>query len=203
MLESEALRTEWSQTKKLTSFEMIPLFVVCHVPLLFLPSSMAWVTRVSRWTMFKWGDSAGYNFNRFYDHSNRKNCLRWAWICLNPLRGIHRIRYNPFKNPKNWWALYDIFLPINLIQTGQKKNILTGVFYRKTFTWLTSILWIDCLYEQTSVTSIEVFFKVLPGHVLHFSPILNRAVQSHFIVFGRYCYRLKRRLAFLCTYFTV
>ena len=76
---------------------MIPLFIVCHVPLLCLPSSMAWATRVSRWSVFKWGDSAGYNFNRFFDQSNRKNCLSWTWIWLNLLRGIHRIRYNPFK----------------------------------------------------------------------------------------------------------
>ena len=86
--------------KKLTSFEMIPLFIVCHVPLLFLPSSMAWATRVSRWTMFKWGDLAGYNFNRFYAQFNRKNCLSWAWICPSLLRGPHGIRHglNPFKN---------------------------------------------------------------------------------------------------------
>ena len=90
-----------SQAKqKANIFQNDCLFVVCHVPLLCLPFSMVWATRVQRWTIFKWGDLAGYNFNRFYGQSNRKNCLSWAWICLNLLRGPHGIRHglNSFKN---------------------------------------------------------------------------------------------------------
>ena len=60
-------------------------------------------------------------------------------------------------------------------QQRLREKILTCVFYRKTSTWRLSIRWLDLLQEET-VTSFEVFFKLLPGHVLYCFTSLDTAV---------------------------
>ena len=134
--------------------------------------------------MFKWGDSAGYNFNRFYDQSNRKNCLSWTWICLNLLRAIHRIRYNPFKKQdtqKNWLAHYDIFLPI---RQGKRRTYSLAYFIEKhSRGWLLFFESICCKNRPTSL-ALRCFSRSCQVMSCTFPPFLVEQLKVTLESFG-------------------
>ena len=173
--------------KKLISFKMIPLFVVCHVPLLCFPP--AWHERLefrsepcSSEVIQLAITSTVFTINPTVKIASAELESVWTWTCYEAFVGFVIIHLKN-KTQKNWWAHYDIFLHINFRQGKRRTYSLACFIEKHSRGWLLFFESI-CCKNRPALLALRCFSRYCQVMSCTFPPFLIEQLKVTLESFG-------------------